>query len=125
MREGKRANRWRQNGKAPAVHLHRLDRGKVIQNYKSKLFKIMENSKSFSNIEEAARFISENANTGSEHTVNDCICFGMGVYAYTSECKAAGISAAENSSTFHHLNGDELLKLLAWLQDNDGYLIAA
>ncbi len=49
----------------------------------------------------------------------------MGVYAYTSECKKAGIETANNTSEFHHLNESELLTLLTWLQENDGYLIAA
>ena len=44
--------------------------------------------KTFQTIEEAAHFISSHANTGNEITLNDCLCFGMGVYAYTSECIA-------------------------------------
>lgn len=81
--------------------------------------------KTFQTIEQAANFISSNANTGNEITLNDTLCFGMGVYAYKSECMKAGIKVAFNSSAFHHLNEGELLTLLAWLQDNDGYLIAA
>ena len=80
---------------------------------------------SFFTIEDAANFISENASTGNEITLNDCICFGLGVYAYKSECKQAGIEVTNDSSAFHHLNESELLTLLAWLQDNDGYLYAA
>ena len=81
--------------------------------------------KTFQTIKEAASFISSHANTGNETTINDCLCFGMGVYAYKSECKKAGIETANNASAFHHLDESELLTLLAWLQDNDGYLIAA
>ena len=81
--------------------------------------------KTFQTIQEAANFISSNANTGNELTINDCLCFGMGVYAYTTECIAAGIPVNSNRAAFHHLNKSELLTLLAWLQDNDGYLIAA
>ena len=81
--------------------------------------------KTFQTIEEAAHFISSHANTGNEITLNDCLCFGMGVYAYTSECIAAGIPVNSNRAAFHHLNQSELLTLLAYLQDNDGYLIAA
>lgn len=81
--------------------------------------------KTFQTIQEAARFISSHANTGNEITLNDCLCFGMGVYAYKSEVEKAGIKTAKNTSAFHHLNESELLTLLAWLQDNDGYLIAA
>ncbi len=81
--------------------------------------------KTFQTIKEAAHFISSHANNGNETTINDCLCFGMGVYAYKSECKKAGIEIANNTSAFHHLNESELLTLLAWLQENDGYLIAA
>lgn len=81
--------------------------------------------KTFRTIQEAANFISCNANTGNEITLNDTLCFGMGVYAYKIECVKAGISVSSDSSAFHHLNESELLTLLAWLQDNDGYLIAA
>ncbi len=81
--------------------------------------------KTFQTIKEAANFISSHANTGNEITLNDTLCFGMGVYAYKSECKKAGIETVNNASAFHHLNESELLTLLAWLQDNDGYLIAA
>ena len=81
--------------------------------------------KTFQTIKEAANFISSNANTGNETTLNDTLCFGMGVYAYKGECIKAGIEVNATSSAFHHLNESELLMLLAWLQDNDGYLIAA
>ena len=81
--------------------------------------------KTFQTIEAAVNYISGHANTGKEITLNDCLCFGMGVYAYESECKKAGIEIANNTSAFHHLNESELLTLLTWLQDNDGYLIAA
>lgn len=81
--------------------------------------------KTFQTIQEAANFINSNANTGNELTINDCLCFGMGAYAYKNECVKAGISVNSDSSAFHHLNEGELLTLLAWLQDNDGYLIAA
>lgn len=81
--------------------------------------------KTFKTTQEAASFISSHANTGNEITLNDCLCFGMGVYAYKSECKKAGIETANNTSAFHHLNESELLTFLAWLQENDGYLIAA
>lgn len=81
--------------------------------------------KTFQTIEQAAKYISSHANTGNEITLNDCLCFGMGVYAYKNECKKAGIETANDTMAFHHLNESELLTLLAWLQDNDGYLIAA
>lgn len=81
--------------------------------------------KTFQTIKEAASFISSHANTGKEITLNDRLCFGMGVYAYTRECIAAGLTVSSEKRTFHHLNESELLTLLAWLQDNDGYLIAA
>ncbi len=80
---------------------------------------------SFSTIKKAVSFIFDNSNTGEETTLNDCICFGMGVYAYKDECKRAGINVNNDSSAFHHLNEDELITLLIWLQDNDGYLYAA
>lgn len=81
--------------------------------------------KTFQTIQEAANFISSHANTGNEITLNDCLCFGMGVYAYTSECIAAGIPVNSNRAAFHQLNESELLTLLAYLQNYDGYLIAA
>lgn len=82
--------------------------------------------KTFQTIQEAANFISSHANTGNETTINDCLCFGMGlVYAYKDECEKAGILTANDGSAFHHLSANELYTLLAWLQDNDGYLIAA
>ena len=53
--------------------------------------------------------------------------FGMGcVYAYRKEAAKAGLCDYDHSSAFYHIsNESELLTLLAWLQDNDGYLIAA
>lgn len=81
--------------------------------------------KTFQTIEQAANFINIHANTGNETTLNDCLCFGIGVYAYKSECEKAGIKTNSDASVFHHLNEEELLMLIAWLQDNDGYLIAA
>lgn len=81
--------------------------------------------KTFRTIQEAANYINSNANTGNELTINDCLCFGMGVYAYTSECIAAGIPVNSNRAAFHHLNESELITLLAYLQEYDGYLIAA
>lgn len=81
--------------------------------------------KIFQTIEEAARFINSHANTGREQTINDCLCFGMGVYAYTSECIAAGIPVNSNRAAFHYLNESELITLLTYLQGYDGYLIAA
>lgn len=47
--------------------------------------------KTFQTIQDAVNFIKDHANTGNEMVVNDCLCFGMGVYANTSECIAAGI----------------------------------
>lgn len=81
--------------------------------------------KTFETIQEAANFISSNSNNGKEQTLNDCICFGMGVYAYTTECIAAGIPVNSNRAAFHHLNESELITLLTYLQGYDGYLIAA
>lgn len=82
--------------------------------------------KTFQTIKEAASFISSHANTGKEITLNDCICFGMGlVYAYKEECEKAGILTAKDGSAFHHLSASELYDLLTWLFVNDGYLIAA
>lgn len=81
--------------------------------------------KKFETIEEAARFIISHANTGNEQTINDCLCFGMSVYAYTSECIAAGIPVNSNRAAFHYLNESELITLLTYLKNYDGYLIAA
>lgn len=81
--------------------------------------------KAFETIQEAANYINSNANTGEETTLNDTLCFGLGVYAYKSECIKAGIEVNATSSAFHHLNESELITLLEWLQNNDGYLIAA
>lgn len=81
--------------------------------------------KTFQTIQEAANFISDHANTGSELTINDTLCFGMGVYAYKNECIRAGVKVSATSSAFHHLNESELYTLLTWLLDNDGYLVAA
>ena len=81
--------------------------------------------KTFQTIEEAVNFISSNANTGIERTINDCLCFGMGVYAYTSECIAAGIPVNSNRAAFHYLNERELITLLTYIQNYDGYLISA
>lgn len=80
--------------------------------------------KTFQTIKEAARFISSHANCGNEQTINDCLFFGMSVYAYTSECIAAGIPVNSKRAAFHYLNESELLTLLAYLQNYDGYLIA-
>lgn len=81
--------------------------------------------KTFQTIKEAAEYIRMNGFTGNEHTLNDTICFGMGIYAYNNECKKAGINTHDNISAFYHLNESELYDLLLWLQENDGYLIAA
>ena len=81
--------------------------------------------KTIETIQEAANFINSNANTGNELTINDCICFGLGVYAYKEECVKAGISVNSDSSAFHYLNESELITLLTWLKNNDGYLNVA
>lgn len=81
--------------------------------------------KKFETIEEAANFITSHANTGNEQTINDCLCFGVGVYAYTRECIAAGIPVNSNRAAFHYLNESELITLLTYLKNYDGYLIAA
>lgn len=81
--------------------------------------------KKFETIQEAASFISKHANTGKEQTINDCLFFGMSVYAYTSECIAAGIPVNSKRAAFHYLNASELITLLTYLQNYDGYLIAA
>ena len=85
--------------------------------------------KTFQTISEAANFISSRKASKSrkECEINDVIMFGMGsVYAYRKEAAAAGLCACDHSSAFYSItNEEELLTLLAWLQDNDGYLIAA
>ena len=85
--------------------------------------------KTFKTIEEASRFIaSHNASSSrKEKDLNEIVMFGMGcVYAYRKEAAAAGLCAYDHSSAFYHFkNEEELLIMLAWLQDNDGYLIAA
>ena len=82
--------------------------------------------KTFQTIEQAVKYISSHANTGNETTLNDCLCFGLGlVYAYKDECEKAGILTTKDGSAFHHLSANELYDLLSWLLVNDGYLIAA
>jgi hypothetical protein len=85
--------------------------------------------KVFKNIKEAANFISEHNASAShkEKDINEVVMFGMGhVYAYRKEAAQAGLCEYNHSSAFYHIkNESELLSLLAWLQDNDGYLIAA
>lgn len=84
--------------------------------------------KTFANIQEAASFIKQHneSDTHTEISINDCIMFGLSVYAYRKECAAAGICKADKSTAFYIFkNYDEVLTLFSWLQDNDGYLIAA
>lgn len=85
--------------------------------------------KTFQTIKEAARFISKHNESAShkEKDINDVVMFGMGyVYAYRKEAAQAGLCEYDHSSAFYYIkNESELLTLLAWLQDDDGYLIAA
>lgn len=85
--------------------------------------------KAFQTIEEAARFISKHNGSASrkEKDINEVVMFGMGcVYAYRKEAAQAGLCKYDHSSAFYFIKDEsELLTLLAWLQDNDGYLIAA
>lgn len=85
--------------------------------------------KTFQTIEQAARFISKHNESSShkEKDINEVVMFGMGcVYAYRKEAAQAGLCKYDHSSAFYFIkNESELLTLLAWLQDNDGYLIAA
>lgn len=85
--------------------------------------------KTFRTIEQAARFISKHNESSShkEKDINEVVMFGMGcVYAYRKEAAKAGLCVYDHSSAFYFIkNESELLTLLAWLQDNDGYLIAA
>lgn len=85
--------------------------------------------KIFQTIEETANFISKyNASAShKEKDINEVVMFGMGcVYAYRKEAAQAGLCEYDHSSAFYHIkNESELLKLLAWLQDNDGCLFAA
>lgn len=80
--------------------------------------------KEFPTIQEAASFIRDHANTGEEMTVNDSVSYGMGVYATTNECIAAGLAVSTTGSAFHHLDERELKILLSYLMECDGYLIA-
>lgn len=82
--------------------------------------------KTFDNIQQAAEYIKKHneSDKHNEMNVNDCVCFGLGVYAYKDECRQSGINVNNDSSAFHHLNESELITLLAWLQENDGYLYA-
>lgn len=83
----------------------------------------------FNTIEDASRFIaSHNASSSHEEKdINEVVMFGMGyVYAYRQEAATAGLCDYDHSSAFYHLkNEEELLKMLSWLQDNDGYLMVS
>ena len=85
--------------------------------------------KKFETIEEAARFISKHNESAShkEKDINEVVMFGMGcVYAYRKEAAKAGLCEYDHSSAFYHLkNESELITLLTYLQNYDGYLIAA
>ncbi|WP_304479784.1 hypothetical protein [uncultured Duncaniella sp.] len=85
--------------------------------------------KTFQTIKQAANFISKHNESTSrkEKDINGVVMFGMGcVYAYRKEAAKAGLCKYDHSSAFYHIkNEEELLTLLSWLQDNDGYLIAA
>lgn len=84
--------------------------------------------KTFKSIQQAAEYIKKHneSDKHNEMSVNDCIMFGLSVYAYRKECAAAGICKPDKSNAFYIFkNYDEVLTLLAWLQENDGYLYAA
>ena len=86
--------------------------------------------KTFQTIEEAAAYVWHRYENGYnyEMTVNDVLIFSaLGVCAYLSEANKAGLNAAKhgNSAFTRQLTHEEVNALLAWLQDNDGYLIAA
>lgn len=86
--------------------------------------------KTFQTAEEAAAYVwhrYEN-NYNYEMAINDVLVFSaLGVYAYVREANEAGLNAAKdgNSAFTRQLTHKEVNTLLAWLQDNDGYLIAA
>lgn len=78
---------------------------------------------SFNTAKDAVSFIKRNSNTGKELTLNEVVCFGMGVYAYRRDCEMAGIDTTKDSpSVYHHLSDEELLTLVEYLGKKDGYL---
>ena len=84
----------------------------------------------FQTLQEAANYIWHRYEKGYnyEMTVNDVLVFSaLGVYAYTNEARRAGLAAKQNgrSAFTRQLTHEEVNTLLAWLLDNDGYLIAA
>ena len=85
--------------------------------------------KTFQTIEEAAEYIWHRYENGYNYEllVNDSLCFSaLGVYAFVSEARKAGLKAEKGCSAFtRQLTHEEVNTLLAWLLENDGYLIAA
>lgn len=86
--------------------------------------------KTFQTIKEAAEYIWHRYENGYNYEllVNDSLCFSaLGVYAFVSEARKAGLKAEkEGHSAFtRQLTHNEVNTLLAWLLENDGYLIAA
>lgn len=65
------------------------------------------------------------AKTGQEETINDCLHYGMGFYAWVSELDKAGIKyKVKHNALFGHLTKPNVKKLITWLSDTEGYLFS-
>ena len=70
-------------------------------------------------------YIKRNAETGNEKTINDCIMFGMGIYAWSDTVFFSGVSnEVSSSNSCYRFQGDsEIIEFIEWLQKSDGYLV--
>lgn len=81
--------------------------------------------KAFKTIEGAFKHIKRNAETGKEKELNGVLMFGMGLYTYSDVATYSGVKdcSKSNECMYHFANDGEVMRFIAWLQKNDGYLI--
>lgn len=78
--------------------------------------------KTFKTVKGAAKYVNSHVNTGLEKTVNDSICFGVGLYCYNEEAAAVGLPVKEKTVFYHIRSNEELEKILTYLLRTEGYL---
>lgn len=80
--------------------------------------------KFFKTVTGCFNYIKRHSNTGKEKTINDCIMFGMGIYAWSDVVTFSKVSDQSNTSnaTYHFKDDAEIIKFISYLKNSDGYL---
>lgn len=78
--------------------------------------------KIFKTAKGAFNYIKRNAETGKEKTLNDAICFGLGIYAYSDLLKKSGIIQGSRDAFAGFNKEEDIYYFIQWLKDCDGFL---